>query len=305
LAVHIGLGDVIEVDQRDPSDATACQGLGAPRADPANPGDDHMPAAQSLGAARPVETFKPAEPATRIDETLIIHREPILAALQCRDHKSTTFAFPRNVNTTATLPSTPPPTSFRLLTEAEREASLQAAMDQLSPNQDIWIFGYGSLIWRPEFEFAERRHALLHGYHRALCLWSRVNRGTPDKPGLVFGLDAGGSCRGVAFRIPQEESPQMMEALWRREMTSGAYIPRWLTCRTDKGAVTALAFTMNRNTDAYVRDLPQEHLLHIVRNAHGSYGPCIDYVLETADALMRHNIVDKRLSALARNLLQA
>ena len=209
------------------------------------------------------------------------------------------------MNTPLLLPSAPAPSSFRLLTEAERRASLQATLAALPHERDIWIYGYGSLIWRPEFDYVERRHALLHGYHRALCLWSRVNRGTPEKPGLVFGLDAGGSCRGVAFRIKGERTPEIMEALWRREMPSGAYIPRWLNCRTQEGSIIALAFTMNRNTDAYVRGLPREHLLHIVRNAHGSYGPCIDYVLETADALMRHDIVDKRLSALARSLREA
>ena len=209
------------------------------------------------------------------------------------------------MNTTLTPPNAPAPSSFRLLTEAERRASLQATMAALPPGHDIWIYGYGSLIWRPEFDYAERRYALLYGYHRALCLWSRVNRGTPERPCLVFGLDAGGSCRGVAFRIDTGRTAEIMEALWRREMPSGAYIPRWLTCRTEQGLVTALAFTMNRNTDAYVRNLPQDHLLSIVRNAHGSYGPCIDYVLETADALRHHDIDDKRLSALARILRQA
>lgn len=178
-------------------------------------------------------------------------------------------------------------------------------MAALPPGRDIWVYGYGSLIWRPEFDYVERRHALLHGYHRSLCLWSRVNRGTPERPGLVFALDAGGSCRGVVFRIAPQEAPAIMEALWRREMPSGAYIPRWLNCRTDEGNLTALAFTMNRNTAAYVRTLPQEQLLHIVRTAHGSYGPCIDYVLETADALKRHGIVDKRLFALAHHLRKA
>ncbi|HLU79492.1 MAG TPA: gamma-glutamylcyclotransferase [Burkholderiaceae bacterium] len=199
----------------------------------------------------------------------------------------------------------PAPSSFRLLTEAERQASLQAAMAALPQGQDIWIYGYGSLIWRPEFEFVERRHALLHGYHRSLCLWSRVNRGTPERPGLVFGLDAGGSCRGVVFRIDNQQATEVMDALWRREMPSGAYIPRWLNCRTEHGIITALAFTMNRNTSAYVRGLPQDQLLQIVRSAHGSYGPCIDYVLETADALQRHGIVDTRLFSLARQLREA
>lgn len=209
------------------------------------------------------------------------------------------------MNTHPPLINAPAPSSFRLLTEAERQASLHAAMAALPPGRDIWVFGYGSLIWRPEFDFVERRHTLLHGYHRSLCLWSRVNRGTPERPGLVFGLDTGGSCRGVSFRVSQNEAPEIMEALWRREMPSGAYIPRWLNCRTEEGNILALAFTMNRNTTAYVRGLPQDQLLHIVRTAHGSYGPCIDYVLETADALKRHGIVDKRLFALADTLREA
>lgn len=214
-------------------------------------------------------------------------------------------AFHRNVNTPPPILHAPSPSSFRLLTDAEKMASLQATMAALPAGQDIWIYGYGSLIWRPEFDFVERRQALLHGYHRALCLWSRVNRGTPEKPGLVFGLDAGGSCRGVAFRIDEAQAPGIMEALWRREMPSGAYIPRWLNCRTEGGNILALAFTMNRNTDAYVRGLAPDQLLQIVRSAHGSYGPCIDYVLETADALRRQDIVDKRLFELARTLREA
>lgn len=202
------------------------------------------------------------------------------------------------------LASAPAPSTFRLLTEAERLASLQSAMARWQPDQDVWVYGYGSLIWRPEFDYTEKRLALLHGYHRSLCLWSRVNRGTPDRPGLVFGLDTGGSCRGMAFRIPAHQVPASMEALWKREMPSGAYLPRWINCRTEQGTLTALVFAMNRHTDAYVRGLSTDHLAHIVRNAHGSYGPCVEYVLETANALRQCNIQDKRLQALVRHLQQ-
>jgi len=213
----------------------------------------------------------------------------------------------QNVNTVLSpdTPAHPCSASFRLLTEAERRSSLEASLADWKPHEDIWVYGYGSLIWRPEFDFAEKRIALLHGYHRALCLWSRVNRGTPDQPGLVFGLDVGGSCRGMAFRIPAARVPQDMEALWRREMPSGAYLPKWLTCRTSAGSIKALAFTMNRNTDAYVRGLSTERLIHIVRNAHGSYGPCVEYVLETAQALKHSNIHDKRLQALVSQLRES
>jgi cation transport protein ChaC len=196
----------------------------------------------------------------------------------------------------------PAPERFRLLTSAERQASMQHMLASWDTEQDIWVYGYGSLIWRPEFEYAERRLALLHGYHRALCLWSRVNRGTPEQPGLVFGLDTGGSCRGVAFRIAARNVPQTMEALWEREMPCGSYTPKWVNCRTREGAVTALAFTMNRDTDEYVRGLPLERLVSIVSNAHGSYGPCTEYVLETAQALKQHEIHDKHLQALVLQL---
>lgn len=196
----------------------------------------------------------------------------------------------------------PPATSFRILSDAEREASLHRAMAQWQHGQDLWVFAYGSLIWRPDFDFVERRAARLHGYHRSLCLWSRINRGTPEQPGLVFGLDRGGSCRGVTFRVPASTVPDTLHALWQREMPSGAYLPRWLNCHTPGGAVQALAFVMNRARDSYVRDLPPERVVRVVHDAHGRNGPCLEYVLETAQALDRYNIRDRRLQQLVRRL---
>ena len=179
---------------------------------------------------------------------------------------------------------------------------MRRALHGRDNGQDLWVFGYGSLIWRPEFDFAERRMALLRGYHRALCLWSRVNRGTPEKPGLVFGLDAGGSCKGMVYRIPGDQVESTMTALWSREMPSGAYIPKWLSMRTEEGPVNALAFVMDRHTDAYVRDLPQDRLIHTILTAHGSYGPCLEYVVETSRALHPSGIQDARLDTLLRQL---
>lgn len=196
----------------------------------------------------------------------------------------------------------PSATSFRVLSDVEREASLRASMAHWQRDDDVWVFGYASLIWRPGFDFSERRDGLLWGYHRALCLWSRINRGTPERPGLVFGLDRGGSCRGVVFRITASQVPATMEALWRREMPSGAYLPRWLSCRTPTGRVNALAFTMNRATDAYVRNLPPERLVQVVHNAHGCNGPCLEYVIETAQALQKFNICDQRLQKIIEHL---
>lgn len=192
--------------------------------------------------------------------------------------------------------------SFRLLTEEQRQASLDASLSHWNGQDDLWVYGYGSLVWRPEFNYAERRPALLKGYHRALCLWSRVNRGTPQRPGLVFGLDAGGSCRGMAYRIPAPEVPHTMSELWKREMPSGAYLPKWLGCATGPGDIRALTFVMDRSKDAYVRDLTHEQLLAIVRDAHGSYGSCTEYVLETAQALKEAGIHDRKLDIIVRDL---
>ncbi|HEY9281805.1 MAG TPA: gamma-glutamylcyclotransferase [Eoetvoesiella sp.] len=195
--------------------------------------------------------------------------------------------------------------TFRLLTEEERLASLNKSLAHWSPNQDVWVFGYGSLVWRPDFDYAERRPALLNGYHRALCLWSRVNRGTPERPGLVFGLDVGGSCRGMAYKIAAKHVPETLHELWKREMPSGAYIPKWLNCRSQEGNIKALAFTMDRSKDAYVRGLSKDQLIAIVQNAHGNYGPCTEYVLETAQALKLAGIHDKKLEGIVLRLRSA
>jgi cation transport protein ChaC len=201
----------------------------------------------------------------------------------------------------ANADSTPDGTAvpFRLWTPEERQASMEEALKHWRGGEDVWIFGYGSLIWRPEFDYLERRLATLHGYHRALCLWSRVNRGTPESPGLVFGLDRGGSCRGVVYRLHGASVPRFFPQLWLREMSTGSYLPRWLSCTTEDGPVKALVFVMNRASPAYIAALPDAETLAIVRRASGRYGPCIDYVMQTADALRAAGIHDRRLSQVA------
>jgi len=202
-------------------------------------------------------------------------------------------------------PSCPLPSDFRLWTPDERQASVDAALSDWREGEDVWVFGYGSLIWRPEFDFLERRKATLRGHHRALCLWSRVNRGTPETPGLVFGLDRGGSCQGMAYRVHGQAVREHFSALWQREMSTGSYLPRWLNCATDDGPVRALVFVMNRASPAYIAALPDEDVLAIVRRASGKYGPCTEYVTQTAYALKDAGIHDFKLQRLARLLEQA
>lgn len=182
-------------------------------------------------------------------------------------------------------------------------AALQALRQAWQGHRERWIFGYASLIWRPEFDAAEHRSALLHGWHRALRMRSRVNRGTPQQPGLVFALLPGGACRGVVYRLRAEQGEAELDRLWAREMPTGVYDARLLPCRTAQGPVLALAFTLSRRSEACTPRLPDDEIAHILRHAHGRYGSTLQYLAETAVALRERGVHDReieRLMALAR-----
>jgi cation transport protein ChaC len=169
---------------------------------------------------------------------------------------------------------------------------------------DLWVFGYASLIWRPEFDAAEHRPALVRGWHRAFQMRSRVNRGTPEQPGLVYALVSGGTCRGMVYRIPRQHAADELPRLWQREMPhGGVYDPRWLRCHTAVGEVVALAFTLSRRSPHFTGRLADTEMLHILRHAQGRYGSTLDYLERTAEALRQHRMCDgesARLLALAR-----
>jgi cation transport protein ChaC len=165
---------------------------------------------------------------------------------------------------------------------------------------DLWVFGYASLIWRPEFESVEHQPATVHGWHRALRMRSRLNRGTPERPGLVFALVPGGSCRGVVYRIPREKVPQELDRLWAREMPMGVYDPKWLPCRTPRGTVHALAFTLSRRSPSYVPPMSDEEIVQILRHASGRYGTTLQYLLETAHCLRERGVRDREIERLVR-----
>jgi len=167
-------------------------------------------------------------------------------------------------------------------------------------HSDLWVFGYGSLIWRPEFDYAERRPAYVHGWHRALKMWSRINRGTPECPGLVFGLLSGGTCRGMVFRIPQHDAADTLQKLWLREMITAVYDPKWLTCHTTHGPVRALAFTLSRKSPSHTGELTEAQYRQIFADACGRYGTTLDYARATLDELKRHDIRDRALERLLR-----
>ena len=187
-----------------------------------------------------------------------------------------------------------------LLNHSMRDADqmLERALVQWGGDEDLWIFGYGSLIWRPEFDFSERRSAHVHGWHRALKMWSTINRGTPQVPGLVFGMLSGGSCQGMAFRIPRNQGDTVMRKLWLREMPNAVYDPRWLPCRTPHGAVKALAFTLSRQSPHHTGELAPDEYRRIFSEAQGIYGTTLDYAQATFDELQRLGIDAKALKRL-------
>jgi glutathione-specific gamma-glutamylcyclotransferase len=184
--------------------------------------------------------------------------------------------------------------------ERRPEAVLTAHRARFGPHAPVWVFGYASLIWRPEFDAQEHRPALVKGWHRCLRMHSRVNRGTPENPGLVFALVTGGACRGVVYRLPQHDLDAQFQRLWAREMPLGVYDPRWLPARTAEGVVPALAFTLSRKSPAWTGPIADQRMLDILRHAQGRFGSTLDYLLLTHQALRQHQVPDREIERLVR-----
>jgi glutathione-specific gamma-glutamylcyclotransferase len=162
------------------------------------------------------------------------------------------------------------------------QALLARTRREWADRGDLWIFGYASLLWNPEFAYDEHR---------------------PERPGLVFALLPGGSCHGAVFRVPRSHAADALEALWQREMPTGVYDPRWLVCRTAQGDVGALAFTLSRKSPQHTGRLSEAQLIEILRHARGRYGTTLDYLLRTARSLQERGVRDheiERLVALSK-----
>nr|WP_317107882.1 gamma-glutamylcyclotransferase [Chroococcidiopsis sp. SAG 2025] len=185
-----------------------------------------------------------------------------------------------------------------LLSEAELQASIQQTLARQKPNSDIWLFAYGSLIWNPIFHFAEYRTGTIYGLHRRFCLWTPLGRGTPDNPGLVLGLDRGGSCRGIAYRIAAAHVMSELTIVWRREMIVGSYVPTWVKFYHDKQVVEAIAFVVNRHRSGYAGNISFDATVDTLATAKGELGSSADYLFQTVDGLNSVGIKDKPLLCL-------
>lgn len=197
------------------------------------------------------------------------------------------------------------PPGFRVLSEEELAGSLAGMFPAGRPDGDIWLFGYGSLIWNPAFHFAERRIGTVRGLHRRFCLWSTMGRGTPERPGLMLALDRGGSCRGVAFRIESSQAAEELQIVWRREMVSHAYIPRWVNVETADGPVRAITFTINRQHERYVGRMDDREAAGVIAAASGRIGRCAEYLENTVQHLHELKIADRYMERLLHLTRQA
>jgi cation transport protein ChaC len=167
----------------------------------------------------------------------------------------------------------------------------------------IWVFGYGSLMWNPGFPVQQRRAATLAGYHRALCVYSHFHRGTPEAPGLVLGLDRGGACRGVAFRVAGPDVKETVAYLRAREQVTSVYLERQVTVRPDgHGPVRALTYVVDRAHGQYAGRLGDGELLRLVRGARGQSGRNPDYVTATQAHLVELGVHDAVLARLSEAL---
>ena len=176
---------------------------------------------------------------------------------------------------------------------------------KLQPGAELRVFGYGSLMWRPDFPYIDIVPASLHGYHRAFCIRSTHYRGTRERPGLVLGLDRGGMCHGRMFRVKPEHAAAVAEALHQREMVTGVYEPRWLNVRLEDGRIaTALGYVADRRHPQYAGKLDVAEVARRIRGAIGLSGSNVDYLRNTVLHLEEMGIHEGSLHRVLRQVEQ-
>lgn len=187
---------------------------------------------------------------------------------------------------------------FEALTHEERETNRRQFLKCHAPDGDLWVFGYGSLIWNPAIHFEESRKARLYGYHRRFCLHLTIGRGSPENPGLMLALDRGGSCTGIAFRIKAEDVESETRILWMREMISGAYKPVWTSIWLAEKKIKGFTFVVNRQHPRYLGALNGADTVQGLKRGKGYLGSCSEYLGNTVAGLKKIGIRDRYLDSL-------
>jgi len=187
---------------------------------------------------------------------------------------------------------------------ASIERTLALAPPDSAPEAEgVWVFGYGSLPWNPCIEVAAQAPALVHGYHRDFCLWDIEGRGSRQSPGLTLALAPGGACHAIALRIPPAPLRYELLLLWRREMVTNVYEPRWVRMRMQGGAVAGIAFVVNRSHPAYTGRLTEQRVAHMLASGEGPLGRAVEYIERTMAQLRAHGLDDRRLARIEARAL--
>ena len=189
-----------------------------------------------------------------------------------------------------------PPFSTERLSARARAESLRSTLAERLDGE-VWIFGYASLMWKPDVAYIDRRLGIVRGYRRRLNVWTVRARGTSEHPGLGFGLERNenGSCQGVVYCLDLQAREQDLAALWEREMTTGIYRPCWLTVETGEGNVEAITFVVDETHPQYADSLSQEQMATAIAGAHGEWGSCRDYFTRTMRELGKLGIEEPEL----------
>lgn len=184
------------------------------------------------------------------------------------------------------------------------EDQKQEWLATLAPGESAWIFAYGSLLWDPGFEYEESRPATIYGYHRRFCIYSHVYRGTPERPGLVFGLDRGGSCRGRIFRVAAQASRDVLGMIWDREMIYRVYLPRTLHAHADSERIECRTFVANPAHEQYAGRMDLPRTAAMIAGATGKAGSNGDYLANTLKHLEELGLQDGTLTRLDSEVRQ-
>ena len=193
----------------------------------------------------------------------------------------------------------------RLMTDQERKQIVENMIETAPSLNSMWVFGYGSLIWNPALYFTEKKRGTVHGYHRRFCLWSTIGRGSPSRPGLMLGLERGGSCKGIFYKIDRREIRTELDIVFRRELITAAYRPTWVSARIlGESPFKAIAFVINRDHNRYAGMLDDETVIQTIADAKGTLGSCSDYLYETVLQLENLGMPDRHLASIARHVRQ-
>jgi glutathione-specific gamma-glutamylcyclotransferase len=189
---------------------------------------------------------------------------------------------------------------MQVRTDDEIAGCLDTILAGHPPGEDVWLFGYGSLMWNPAMHFAEKRGGRVLGWHRKYCLWLEAGRGTPENPGLMLGLDRGGAAAGALFRVPADQARAELLLPFRRELFTHSYDPRWVSVAIPGGIVRAVTFVVNRAAVRYVRRLDLELVANHVATAAGALGSCMEYLHHTLESLEVLGLDDRMLRKVYR-----